>query len=163
VGRPDPGMGFLAVMASALSAVQMDLSPWVQYENATIAAAVLFEQFTGLLVGSIEALPGREGFRREQRRIRRRGQLTVTYGSESLAFLLIGRCEALDPFNGTRGGPIDGGFTTGRTGHSTAVFRAKVEPMFVSASVIRAGDGESDLAAVVFLCSMSWENHVHLS
>jgi len=55
MGRPDPGMGFLAVMASALSAIQMNLSPWVKYENATIAAAVAFKQAPGRCKGFVES------------------------------------------------------------------------------------------------------------
>jgi hypothetical protein len=40
VGRPDPGMFFLAVVASALTAIQMNLSPRMEYENSTVSAAV---------------------------------------------------------------------------------------------------------------------------
>ena len=48
-------MGFLAVMASALSAVQMYLPPGVKYENATIAAAVAFKQAPGRCKGFVES------------------------------------------------------------------------------------------------------------
>ncbi|NMA23705.1 MAG: hypothetical protein GX938_09410 [Spirochaetales bacterium] len=58
VGRPDPGMLFRAVVASTTRTVQMYLSPWVKYENATIATAVLFEQLPGLLESPIQAFLG---------------------------------------------------------------------------------------------------------
>lgn len=73
VRRPGPGMFFRAAVAAALAAVQVDLPPWVEYEYSTVAAAVFLEQLTGLLVGSIKALPGREGFRGEKGGVRRGG------------------------------------------------------------------------------------------
>lgn len=53
VRRPGPGMFFRAVMAAALAAVQVDLSPWVEYEYAAVSAAMAFQQRPGLGVGSV--------------------------------------------------------------------------------------------------------------
>ncbi len=58
VGRPDPGVFFLAVVPSALTAIQMYLSPRVQNEDSTIATAVFFEQLSGLLESPIQAFLG---------------------------------------------------------------------------------------------------------
>lgn len=70
VRRPGPGMFFRAAVAATFAAVKVDLSPWVEYEYAAVSAAVLLEQRPGLLVGSIEALPGREGGDRKERVVR---------------------------------------------------------------------------------------------
>ena len=59
----------------------------------------------------------------------------MSYRSESLAFLLIGLCEALDPFNGTSGGPSNGGVTANRTCNSATVFSAKVISVLFPACV----------------------------
>ena len=40
VRRPGPGMSLFAIVATAFGAVQVDLSPWVEYEYAAISAAV---------------------------------------------------------------------------------------------------------------------------
>jgi hypothetical protein len=82
----------------------------------------------------------------------------MSYRSKMLTFLLIGLCEALDPFNGTGGGPSDGGVTADRTGHSATVFFVKVKSVFMSAMIVRTCDGEPDLAAVVFRGSMAGED-----
>ena len=82
----------------------------------------------------------------------------MSYRSKMLAFLLVGLCEALDPFNGTGGGPSNSRIATDWTGYSATVFRSKVEPVFMSAVIVRTCDGEPDLAAVVFRGSMSGEN-----
>ena len=87
----------------------------------------------------------------------------MSYRSKMLAFFLVGLCEALDPFNGTGGGPSNGGVTANRTSHSATVFSPKVEPVFLSAGVRAASNRESDLAAVVFRGSVSWEDQVVFS
>ncbi|HOB44289.1 MAG TPA: hypothetical protein PKH75_14155 [Bacillota bacterium] len=84
--------------------------------------------------------------------------MAVAYGAESLAFLLVGLCKTLDPFDGAGGGPSNSRIATDWTAYSATVFRSKVEPVFMSAVIVRTRDGESDLAAVVFLCSMSGED-----
>lgn len=73
VRRPGPGMFFRAAVAAALAAVQVYLSPWVEYEYSTVAAAVFLEQLTSVLIGSINAFPGRESFRSEEGGVRRGG------------------------------------------------------------------------------------------
>jgi hypothetical protein len=40
VRRPGPGMSLFAIVATAFGAVQVDLSPWVEYEYAAVSAAV---------------------------------------------------------------------------------------------------------------------------
>ena len=87
----------------------------------------------------------------------------MSYRSKMLTFLLIGLCEALDPFNGTSGGPSNGGVTANRTGYSSAVFRSKMVSVLVSTLIVRTCDGEPDLAAVVFRGSVSWEDQVVFS
>ena len=82
----------------------------------------------------------------------------MSYRSESLAFLLVGLCKALDPFNGTSGGPRDGRTAAYRTGYSATVFSPKMVSMLLSAVIVRTRDGESDLAAVVFRGSVSGED-----
>jgi hypothetical protein len=77
--------------------------------------------------------------------------------SKMLAFLFIGLYKALDPFNGTRGGPSNSRIATDRTCHSATVFCSKMVSVLVSTVIIRTRDGESDLAAVVFRGSMSWK------
>ena len=79
----------------------------------------------------------------------------MTNGAESLAFFLIGPCKALDSFDGTGGGPGNGRVTADRASHSTAVFLTKMISVLVSAMIIRAGDGKSDFAAVMFFRSMT--------
>ena len=82
----------------------------------------------------------------------------MTYGAETLAFLLVGLCKALDPFDGTGGGPSNSRIATDWTGYSATVFRSKVEPVFMSAVIVRTRDGESDLATIVFRGSVSGKN-----
>ena len=82
----------------------------------------------------------------------------MTYGAETLALLLVGLCKALDPFDGAGGGPRDGRTATDWTCNSATVFCSKVEPMFLSAGVRAAGDGESDIATIAFRGSVSGEN-----
>ena len=76
---------------------------------------------------------------------------------ESLALFSVGLCKALDSFDGTGGGPSDGRIAAGWTGYSATVFRSKMVSMFLSAGVRTAGDGEPDLATIVFRGSVSGE------
>lgn len=61
---------------------------------------------------------------------------------------LVGFHEALDPLDGTGGGPRNGSIAAGGTGETAAIFRYQAVAVVMTASVIGTSLGEANFTAV---------------
>jgi len=74
--------------------------------------------------------------------------------------LLVGLRDALYSLDGTGGGPSDGRVTADRATYSATILHSKLIAVFMSAGLIRAGNRESDLAAIVLFHSMTGKDQI---